>query len=113
MPQTNIASTAVHVIGAGGPEVSCVVFQITGTLTSVSMVPKVWANGLTSAAKTAIEYVNLVTGVTVAAGTAITAAGLYAIRATGMVVALDMTYTSGTALCTASSCLGDLPARSS
>lgn len=112
MAQFNIASTALHVIGAGGAEVSCVVFQITGTLTSVSIVPKVWANGLTSAAKVGIEYINMVTGLDVVADTPITAAGLFAIRSTGMVVALDMTYTSGTALCNAQSCLGDLPPRS-
>lgn len=81
--------------GADGA-VSRIVFQVVddGSL-STSMVVKGRVLGQPDAELLSIPYTNRASGATVAAGTAITAEGMWEADATGIEVVLDNTFTSG------------------
>ena len=81
---------------ASGSYVGRIVFQIVGGGT-FSFTPKARLRGasIANGSLVSVPYTNRGTGASVAAGTAITAAGLYEVDATGVEVTLDGSYTSG------------------
>ena len=96
MAQSIALSTAVIAIGAGGDEaVVSTAFHITSA-SSLSCVPQIAVDS-SNATLTNCQYVNLATGAVSAAGTALTANGVYAIYHPGCYCALNVT--AGTATC--------------
>lgn len=89
MSQVMILANGEVDIGGGGDVVGSLVVQLTGTWTG-SVTPKARATGAAQASSVNVEYVNLATGASVAAGTAITANGLFAVKAGGLTVSLNV-----------------------
>jgi hypothetical protein len=97
-PVTTIVANGDYDIGGGAEMVTSVVFQVTGTF-SVSLTPKARVVGNAQAAAINLEYVNLATGTPVAAGTAITTTGLFAVKAGGLTISLTAgSFVSGAAV---------------
>lgn len=100
MPSKTLNVTEVVSLGdASIHGVSRIVFQIRddGSM-STSAVLKARVNVLPALASTeliSVPYTNRGTGASVAAGTAITAEGLFEVDATGVEIVLDNTFTSG------------------
>jgi hypothetical protein len=95
MASVTITGNGETDLGAGGDAVASLVFQVTGTWTG-NLTPKARAQGVAQASSVNVAYVNLATGADVAAGTAITANGLFAVKAGGLVVSLSMASFAGT-----------------
>lgn len=90
--RTNIAvgATGSVMVGATGDDaVSTVMLQITQASGSFSVTPQVTLDN-TGNAPANIQYKNMLSGATVAAGTAITSAGIYAIPSSGLAVSLNV-----------------------
>ena len=84
-------------------------FQIKGAGT-YSLVPQILIKGtgttLSSADAQNTYYTNVLTNASVAAGTAITAAGIYEVDATGMLVYVSGSYTSGACILATQNLIG-------
>lgn len=86
--------------------IGTVVFQIVGTTWAGNAVPQIRMGGPQAASDAGLgastlkncSYVNVSTGAQVAAGTAITADGIYAVTAPGVEVVLNHTQVTGSAL---------------
>lgn len=80
----------VNIGSAGDDVVESVVFQITQASGTFSVTPQaaVQNSGNTPAN---VQYVNILTGAVAAAGTAITAVGIYGVFAPGLAVSLNVT----------------------
>jgi hypothetical protein len=76
---------------------SLITFKTVGLTGTCSVIPRVRRPGDGSTNMVAVPYTNVNSDVTLAAGTAITADGVYQITATGPETVLDATVTSGTA----------------
>lgn len=93
-----IATTTQYLLGGTDPGAgSLITFKTVGLTGTCSVIPKVRKPGDGTSNLIAIPYTNVNTGLTVAAGTAITADGVYQIPATGPENILDATVSSGTA----------------
>lgn len=93
-----IAATTQYPLGGTDPGAgSLITFKTVGLTASCSVIPKIRKPGDGTSNLVAIPYTNVNTGLTVAAGTAITADGAYEITATGPENILDATVSSGTA----------------
>lgn len=93
-----IATTTQYPLGGTDPGAgSLITFKTVGLTGTCSVIPKVRKPGDGTSNLVAIPYTNANTGLTVAAGTAITADGVYQIPATGPENLLDATVSSGTA----------------
>ncbi len=90
---------------AGEDQIASVVFQIWSPAGGFSTLPKVTLEGSGQAAAN-VHYVNLLTGDTNDAGTAITTAGIYGVLAPGCVV--QLVTSAGTAICEAFRVIGSL-----
>lgn len=98
MQQIIIAATTQYALGGTDPSAgSTITFKTVGLTGTCSVIPKIRKPGDGATNLIAVPYTNLGTDVTVAAGTAITADGLYQIPATGPENILDATVSSGTA----------------
>ena len=92
-------AVATQEIGSGGDEVvTSVVFQISGA-SSLQTTPRISLDG-SSATPTNCQYINVATGAVSAAGTLITADGVYGVYAPASRVQLNTTVGSAT-LCQA------------
>lgn len=90
----SITGTSPFPVATGSDEViASIVFEVSSA-SSLSMLPKASLNG-SNTTPANICYTNILTGATVAAGTAITADGIYAVFAPNCYVTL--TASSGTA----------------
>lgn len=86
----NVGDAAVGAVGSW-------VLQISGTFSgSLVLRKKVVGSAVADASAPTTYYENHATGVSVAAGTALTAAGLLKVSCDGCVLVLDYTATSGT-----------------
>lgn len=104
-PQTTISTNTETDMGGGADTVTSMVFQITGTWTG-NLVPEVRVVGLAQANSQPVIYTNYLTGATVAAGTAITANGIYAVKCGGVTVSFVSTSMTGAAVVTRMDVLG-------
>ena len=86
-------STAIPVGSCGDEVIASIVFEVSSA-SSLSMLPKASLNG-SNTTPANICYTNILSGATVAAGTAITADGIYAVFAPNCYLVL--TPSSGTA----------------
>lgn len=93
-----IAATTQYPLGGTDPGAgSLITFKTVGLTGTCSVIPKIRKPGDGTSNLVTIPYTNVNTGLTVAAGTAITADGVYQIPATGPENILDATVSSGTA----------------
>jgi len=93
-----IAATTQYPLGGTDPGAgSLITFKTVGLTGTCSVIPKVRKPGDGTSNLVTVPYTNVNTGLTVAAGTAITADGAYQITATGPENILDATVSSGTA----------------
>lgn len=93
-----IAATTQYSLGGTDPGAgSLITFKTVGLTASCSVIPKIRKPGDGTSNLIAVPYTNVNTGLTVAAGTAITADGAYEITATGPENILDATVSAGTA----------------
>ena len=85
-----VGTTGTVNIGTAGDDVvESVVFQLTQSSGSFSVTPQaVLQNSGNTPAN--VQYVNVLTGAVSSAGTAITAAGIYAVFAPGLAVSLNV-----------------------
>ena len=91
----SMTGTSAFPIGAGSDEIiGSIVFEVSASTAAFSVLPKAALGGSGTTAAN-IAYKNLLTGASVAAGTAITADGVYGVFCPAMVVGL--TASSGTA----------------
>lgn len=90
---------------AGEDSIASVVFQIWSPAGGFSTLPRLALEGSGQAAAD-VHYVNLLTGDTADAGTAITTAGIYGVLAPGCVV--QLVTSAGTASCEAFRVIGSL-----
>lgn len=101
--------TATQVYSLAFPSnevIGTVVFQIIGAAWAGSAIPQMRLGGPQAASDSGLvagafkncAYINVATGAQVAAGTAITADGIYAVTAPGVEVALSHTQVTGSAL---------------
>jgi len=96
---TPTPGTPGHFGQATGSTIGSFMFQVEGTGWTGELVPQGMLGGAIGASMgwVALAYQNLNTGADVAGGTAITADGIYAVRADhGMMISLAYTDTSGT-----------------
>lgn len=94
-----ISASTQYPLGGTNPSAgSLITFKTVGLTASCSVIPKIRKPGAGTSNLIAVPYTNVNTGLTVAAGTAITADGAYQIEATGPENLLDATVSSGTAI---------------